>query len=125
MTESTKHEVVITTQWKNYINYTLNREKLFEQCQLDIYNKQCAIITDQYEANGDKNVKTALAEYHRNFIEDYCYINIGQLMKPMLRQIAGDMSSSMVQKGQYQQCARKFFSPALHDSAQYLAIRLS
>ena len=46
-------------------------------------------------------------------------------MKPMMRQIAGDMSSSMVQKGQYQQCARKMFSPALHDSAQYLLIRLS
>ena len=35
------------------------------------------------------------------------------------------MDSSIVKKNQYEQFARKMFSPALHDSAPYLAIRLS
>ena len=125
MTESTKHEALITTHLQSYLDYTLNREKLFEQCQLDIYNKQCAVITAQYEASGDTNVETALAEYHRNFIKNNCYINIGQLMKKIMKQIAGDMNSSMFEKGQYQQCARNMFSPELHDNAPYLVISLS
>ena len=98
---------------------------MFDQCQLHLYNNKCAEITAQYEANGDKNVKPALAEYHRNFIKDHCYINIGQLMKKIMKQIAGDINSSIVEQGKYQQCARTMFFPELHDSSQYFTIRLS
>ena len=66
-----------------------------------------------------------MTEYHRNFFKDNCYIHIGELMKKIMKQIAGDINSSIVEQGKYQKCARTMFSPALHDSAQYLAIRLS
>ena len=42
MTESTEHEAVITKHWQQYLDYTLNREKLFYQYQINLYSNKCA-----------------------------------------------------------------------------------
>ena len=79
MTELTKHDQIIQKHWQQYLDFTLNQTKVFENYHLDLYDEKCAMITAQYENKGDDFVKTQIAEYHRNFIKDHCYINIGNL----------------------------------------------